>query len=345
MPSTKTLKHLLSVVIMSLGFATTAGAQTTVRISYQPLYWALPFFIASEKSYWKEVGLVPEFSVFPAGPQQIAALQSWDLGGTGSPPAVLGAVRFGLLSAAIGTDESAVTLTMARAGEAEKILNNPASLKGQQLLVTTNSTGKFSALACLKKFGLTRNDVQIVNLAPTQLISAYSNGNGTLAASWAPFAYVLLDKAGAVEICNGQQAGAYVTSSFVVHPDFATKEPAAVAKALAVYLRGVAWQRKNRAETIAYLKRFNENHGVSLSDKFLDIDHDRRKTFTLSEQLQIFDRTAGAATVEKWHNDLAAYLVSTGTITAAPDPNAFLTDRFLKIIDGDPKLRAFVNED
>ncbi len=102
---------------------------------------------------------------------------------------------------------------------------------------------------------MTRDDVQIVNLAPAQLISAYSNGNGTLAASWAPFVYVLQDKAGAKEICNGQVANAFVTSSFVVSPEFAKAHPDTVAKALAVYLRAVAWQKKNRAGTLAYLKK------------------------------------------------------------------------------------------
>lgn len=329
--------------ILAVSSPITGARAEAVRISYQPLYWALPFYIASELGYWKEVGIEPEFSVFPAGPQQIAALQSWDLGGTGGPPAVLGGVRLGLQSIAIGTDESAVTATVARAAEADAILKNPGMLKGKQLLVTTNSTGEFSALACLKKFGLTRDDVQIVNLAPAQLISAYSNGNGTLAASWAPFVYVLQDKAGAKEICNGQMANAFVTSSFVVSPEFAKTKPDTVAKALAVYLRAVAWQKKNRAGTLAYLKKFNEKNGVSLSEHFLEIDHDRRKTFTLAEELSIFDRSKGPATVDKWNDDLAAYLVSTGTLKEVPDAKTYLDDKFLKMIDNDPKLRAFAN--
>jgi NitT/TauT family transport system substrate-binding protein len=338
----RSIAALVAVIIASTGFGAGAFAES-LRVSYQPLYWALPFYIASEKGYWKEVGLEPEFSVFPAGPQQIAAMQSWDLGGTGGPPAVLGAVRLGLLSIAIGTDESAVTATVARAADADAILKDPSSLKGKQLLVTTNSTGEFSALACLKKFGLTRDDVQIVNLAPAQLISAYSNGNGTLAASWAPFVYVLQDKAGAKEICNGQLANAFVTSAFIVTPEFAKARPETVAKALAVYLRAVTWQKKNRAETIAYLRKFNEKHGVSLSDHFLEIDHDRRKTFTLAEELKIFDRSAGPATVDKWNEELAVYLVGTGTLKEIPDPKTYLDDRFLKMIEKDPKLRAFAN--
>lgn len=338
----RSLASLAAVIVASAGFSVGAFAEP-LRVSYQPLYWALPFYIASEKGYWKEVGLEPEFSVFPAGPQQIAAMQSWDIGGTGGPPAVLGAVRLGLLSIAIGTDESAVTATVARAAEADAILKDPSSLKGKQLLVTTNSTGEFSALACLKKFGLSREDVQIVNLAPAQLISAYSNGNGTLAASWAPFVYVLQDKAGAKEICNGQLANAFVTSAFIATPEFAKAHPEIVAKALAVYLRAVTWQKKNRTETIGYLKKFNEKHGVSLSDHFLEIDHDRRKTFTLTEELKIFDRSVGPAIVDKWNEELAAYLVGTGTLKEIPDPKTYLDDRFLKMIEKDPKLRAFAN--
>ena len=42
-----------------------------IKVSYQPaLYWALPFFVASEKNWWAEVGLKPVFSTFPAGVPQ-----------------------------------------------------------------------------------------------------------------------------------------------------------------------------------------------------------------------------------------------------------------------------------
>jgi ABC-type nitrate/sulfonate/bicarbonate transport system substrate-binding protein len=336
------LATFATAVAASICLATGTYAEP-VRVSYQPLAWALPFYIATEKGYWKDVDLEPEFSVFPAGAQQIAAAQSWDLGGTGGPPAVLGSVRVGLLTIAIATDESAVTGMVAHADDADAILKNPASLKGKQLLVTTNSTGEFSTLACLKKLGLTHDDMQIVNLAPAQLVSAFSNGNGTLGASWAPFLYVLQDKSDAKEICNGQQADAFVTSNFVVAPEYAKAHPEIVAKSLAVYLRAVAWQRTHRDEAITYLKQFNEKNGVSLSQHFVEIDFDRRKTFTLSEELKIYDRGAGRATVDKWSDDLAAYLVGTGTLKAVPDAKSYLDDHFLKMIDSDPKLQAFAN--
>jgi hypothetical protein len=54
--------------------APAALAQTAIGVSYQPsLYWALPFHYANVKGWWKEVGLTPTFSTFPAGAPQIAA--------------------------------------------------------------------------------------------------------------------------------------------------------------------------------------------------------------------------------------------------------------------------------
>ena len=98
------------IVMAAGGAATGAQAQTTeIKISYQPaLFWSLPFYVAAEKGWYAEVGLKPVFSTFPAGVPQIAAsaAKSWDVGGTGSVPATLAAVRYNLLTIGISTEES-----------------------------------------------------------------------------------------------------------------------------------------------------------------------------------------------------------------------------------------------
>ena len=63
-----------------------AQAPTAIGVSYQPaLYWSLPFWIADQRGWWREAGLAPNFSTFPAGPPQVAAAaaRTWDVGGTG----------------------------------------------------------------------------------------------------------------------------------------------------------------------------------------------------------------------------------------------------------------------
>src|SRR5450631_3827240 len=154
-------KQLLVAVIAAFAIGTAqAQAIEEINVSYQPaLYWSLPFYIASEKNWWAELGLKPTFSTFPAGVPQIAASasKSWDVGGTGSVPAVLGAVRFNLLTIGITNDESRANAMLVRGDKFDAIKADPQLLKGQRLLLTTNSTVNYAARKCLTKFGLAQN--------------------------------------------------------------------------------------------------------------------------------------------------------------------------------------------
>jgi ABC-type nitrate/sulfonate/bicarbonate transport system substrate-binding protein len=342
----KALLRLAAVAIVVTLSTLQADAQTKVGVSYQPaLYWSLPFYVATEKGLWKDVDIDPQFSTFPAGAPQIAAApsRSWDVGGTGSPPAVLGASRFNILTIGIANDESAVTLLVARSSDAAQIEKTPALLKGKEILLSTNSTGEYAAISCLKKLGLSLSDMKVVNLGPAQEIAAFSNGNGAVAAAWAPYGYRLQEKAGAKPICNGKQAGVVVGASLVSRADYAKEHPSEVAKVLAVYLRSVVWQKKNKAETMRYMKAFYAQGGVNLSDQFIEEDYDSRPIYDLAEQLELFDRHGGPSKADQLHTALAEYLQSTGTIAAIPNPNNYITDQFLKRIDADPKLHAFAN--
>ncbi|MEP9352223.1 ABC transporter substrate-binding protein [Xanthobacter sp. KR7-65] len=349
MPSrSPTLARAFLAAGLALAAALPATARAeTVNISYQPaLYWSLPFYIATERGWWKEVGIEPSFSTFPAGPQQIAAApsKSWDIGGTGSPPAVLGAVRFNLLTIALADDQSDTAWVAARAKDADAILKDPSTLKGKEILLTTNSTGHYAAVACLKKMGLGPNDVRVVNLGPAQAIAAYSSGNGAIAAAWPPFSYTLQEKADTKTLCTGRDGGAAVTAAVVVRADYAQEHPEMVAKVLAVYLRSIAWQKKHRAETMQYMKKFYPEGGTTLSDHFIEIDYDKRPIYTLDEQLKLFDRSKGLSVMDTWHTDLAEYLKSTGTLQKTPDAKDYITDKYLKMIADDPKLRAFATD-
>src|SRR5689334_6519810 len=110
----------LFIWTLALAAGTAAAQQPTqeIRVSYQPaLYWSLPYYIATEKGWWQELGLRPAFSTFPAGVPRTAASAStcWDAGGAGSVPAILGAARSQLQalgSVAISAVRTASTVVM-----------------------------------------------------------------------------------------------------------------------------------------------------------------------------------------------------------------------------------------
>src|SRR5262245_16778038 len=71
------IRKLAVAALILVAGAPAALTQTAIKVSYQPaLYWSLPYFVASEKGFWTEAGLKPEFSTFPAGAPQVAAAQA-----------------------------------------------------------------------------------------------------------------------------------------------------------------------------------------------------------------------------------------------------------------------------
>lgn len=347
MRGARLIAAIAGFTIASTLVASAAQAQTSINVSYQPsVYWALPYYIATEKGWWKDVGLKENFSIFPAGAPQVAAAQakSWDVGGTGSVPAVLGAARFGLLTIGVTNDESKANVLMVSGPKFDAVKKDPMSIKGQRILLTTNSTGDYAVRSCLTKFGIAFNDVQFVNLGQAQIISAITSNNGDLVGVWAPNNYTLEEKAGAKTLCSGADAGAVIPGTLVVRAEYAKEHPKEVASYLAVYLRSWGWAKSHQDEARVILKKFYAEGGVDISDQAAQKEFALRPVFTLNEQLEIMDRSKGTSKVDHWFGDIAKFMVSTGTLPKEPDTKSFITDQYMKMVAADPKLKAFATE-
>ena len=336
-------------VSLVLGVSSAAHAQalTPIKVSYQPsLYWALPFHVATEKGWWKEVGLAPEFSTFPAGVPQIAASAagSWDVGGTGSVPAVLGHVRFGIKTIGVSNDESAANGLVGSAKAAAEFARDPAAaLRGKTITLTQNSTADFAVQSCLKKYGLKKSDVVMKNMGQAEIISALSSNNSDLAGMWAPNTYTVEEKAGAKMLCSGKDGGARVPGALIARGDYAKQNPQNVAKFLAVYLRAWSWMNANRPEALRMMKDFYAKGGVSVSDAAMNKEFETRPTFNLAQQLKSMERTGGNANsvVDGWFTELAGFMRETGAVQQVPAEADFVTDEYLRMVQADPKLRDF----
>jgi len=324
-----------------------AQAADPIKVSYQPaVYWALPYYVATEKHFWTEVGLEPEFSTFPAGAPQVAAAQakSWDVGGLGSVPAVLGAARFGLLTIGITNDESKANVLMVRGDKYEAVKKDPSIIKGQKILLTSNSTGDYAVQACLKKWGIAKTDVQLVNLGQAQIISAITSNNGDLAGVWAPNMYTLAEKGGAKLLCSGYDAGAVVPGALVTRPDFAKDKPDLVAKYLSVYLRAWAWIKAHPKEAREMMKTFYAQGGVEISEEGMESEFADRPVFSLDEQLANMDRSADKSKVDTWFGNIGEFMKSVGTISEVPDSKSYIDDAYMKKVGAEPALKVMATK-
>jgi len=334
------------IAFVAGGPAASAQQLTEIKISYQPaVYWALPFYAAQEKGWYAELGLKPVFSTFPAGVPQIAASasKSWDVGALGSVPATLGAARYSLLTIGISNDESDGNGIVAVPKAADAVQKNPASVKGQTIVLTANSTGDYAVQSCLAKWGLKKSDVTIKSMGQAEIMSAMSSGNADLGGLWAPNTYTMEEKTGAKQICSGKDAGAAVPGAIIVRADYAKEHPENVAKFLAVYLRAWKWLNAHQPEAIAMMKKFYDQGGVTISEASMKKEFSTRPTYDLAGQLKIMRRAGGASEVDGWFQKIGAFMQANGTFAQAPAPDKFITDEYMKRVDADPKLKAYAN--
>ena len=257
---------------------------------------------------------------------------------------MLGAARFDIVTIGITNNESAGNAMMARADEIAEIRANPEVLKGERLLVTTNSTGEYASAACIESFGLNYpDDIEVVNLNQQEIISAFATGTGKVAGLWAPNIYTLEARANSELLCSGQDAGAIVPGALIARRDYAEANPEMVAKFLAVFLRGVNYIRNNNDEAVDMMADFYALTGVELPEKFLQREIDTRPMFNLDEQLEIMNKSDGESTVEEWFGGLGSYMTSTGTLQEMLEPASFVEPKYMQLVADTPELADFAN--
>ncbi|MDR3521869.1 MAG: ABC transporter substrate-binding protein [Acidocella sp.] len=349
----RTICAALTVVaplaITPLGARAADSGAFPLAIAQQPQRWALEWYIATKEGWWKDVGIDPTMTTFTAGPPEIAAgaSGSWEVGGAGDLPSMLGAAKYGLTTIAIADSEAAIITLMATKDKADAYLHNPSLIKGKTIPETSNSTGEWGAAACLeKKFGLKPSEYHFVNLSPPEINAAVSSGRYDLAQVWSPNVYILESAIGAKVICNAAQVGVPITSNIFATQAFATAHPEIVAKFLAVYLRAIAWEREHPQEAVADLGEFFNSVGVKIPPAYLAQELHARPAYTLDEQLKIFGaNTAGTPEIVDWWNQLGTFMQSVSIVSETPPASQFATDKYLQMIAADPKLRAFANDD
>jgi len=255
---------------------------------------------------------------------------------------VLGAARYNLLTIGLTNDESAGNALVAAAPKADGYTKNPQSIKGETIVLTANSTGDYAVQSCLAKWGLKKADVTIKSMGQAEIISAMSSKNADLGGLWAPNIYTMEEKEGAKVICSGKDTGTVIPGALVVRADYAKEQPQNVAKFLAVYLRAWKWMNAHRPEAIVLMKKFYDLGGVSISQASMEKEFDTRPTFDLAGQLKI--RKGGETSdVDKWMNQIAEFMKSTGTLPEPPQASRYVTDEYMRMVDSDPKLKEFAN--
>jgi len=332
---------ILLVVIVGAGFSTVVFSQTKdlplVRASHQPCMHALPTILATNFGWWDEIGIKVSFHYFVSGMPQVEAGQAgeWDVGAIGTVPCLFAGIKYKQPLIAISNDESVTNNLMVRPDAFTTWLKDPKKdLKGKTFLVSTISTVHYAVVAYLKKIGLSENDVKIVHMEQSAILSAFLSGQGDVAQTWAPFNYMMEEK-GMKVLSHGKDAGVVIPGGVVATKKFADEKPELVAKWLEGYMRGIDFMIDNPREAAKHLgKYYREKCGINLSDEVCLKEFELRPLFRTKQQIKMYERKGGKmSTVDKWMDDLAQYFVEVKKIDQKPDPKTYINDKFLMMVD------------
>jgi NitT/TauT family transport system substrate-binding protein len=307
------------------------------------VYWALPIYVAEEMGFFVYQGLQVSYEVYPSGGPQVEAAvegKAWDIGAGGVVPNIIGGLN-DIETIGISNDESETNALVGTAAWP------PSPDTNVTITVTPNSTAHFVVAECLVKDGL--NSSLLTFDDPASVLEALTpDANGLTTFNygglWAPDLYLFLENTpGSAVLCSGRDVGVTVPGGIMVRKAFGEENSKTVAKVLAAWFRAIEFMKDgaNRAQVLSYMETYYAIYNVSISQAAMEKEIDLRPIHALDEQLYLFKRENVNSTVDIWYRDVGLFMEEAGAIQANPDPESYITDKYLQLVREDSNLRAF----
>lgn len=222
-----------------------AFAQEKVRIfSGTDEHW-VPLQVAKAKGYFSAEGLNVELTVFTTGATATEAFRAGrgDFISAGDLPSV----AMWKTHAAIGiAPMSSDTEIFGIAGKKE--INSPRDLRGRKVATRMGSTGEFLLYRYLESGGVSPSEVNIMDLAPPEMVISLVHGDIDAFAWLAPFTTRAINTGKGLKLITSAKGLANNRIVLNVTPAFAKSNPDAVRKVLRAVERATQFVRRNPEE-------------------------------------------------------------------------------------------------
>ena len=181
------------------------SAKTTkIRLAFPTWVGYVPLYIAQEKGFFKKYGLDVELSVIEGLGERKMALSGGQLDGV----AISGDSLVNLKSE--GMDVKLVYMLDNSNGSdgicAKKSIKSPKDLKGKRIAVEENMCEHFFLLKVLEQYGLSADDVKIVNMNTADAGAAYVAGEVDACVVYEPY----------VSQCKKRGANTFLTDEYKI---------------------------------------------------------------------------------------------------------------------------------
>jgi NitT/TauT family transport system substrate-binding protein len=270
--------------------------------------------LADAKGMWKEHGLDAKTSVFTNGPLQIDALGTGDL-------------DFGYIGPGafwLPAEGKAKVIAMNTLGNADRVIAQPgvtsmADLRGKTIGVPQGTSGDMILTLALKKAGMTKNDVKVVNMDAATIVSAFVSKKIDAAGFWYPAISTIKTKEPQlVELAKDKDFADTVAfpTAFVASNTAVTQDKATVQKVIAVLREAIEYRSAHLDEAIKDTAKM-----LGLDEAQIKADAANSDIISLAD----LDKYTQDGTIAKWLKGMNDYFVEAGELKAPVDPSTYYT--------------------
>lgn len=240
-----TLRSLALVVGLAASLNALAAEKVRLAINLSPIS-ALPL-IAQNKGYFQQQGLEVAIANFTSGRQALETVLGGgaDIATAAESPVTAATFAKQKVALVARMEYSELKTLVAAPG-----YKTPADLKGKRLGYTAGTGSEVYTHELLKRIGLTKNDVTLVNLRPQDMVAAAASNSIDAYNIWEPHVAngrkALGDKAKLLSLDNVYAE----TFNVVATDDYAKKNPKVLVAFLKALLDAERWLKANREDAI-----------------------------------------------------------------------------------------------
>lgn len=241
---------------------TTAKAQADfnpihLRIAYMPNMGSASAIIAArDGGFFDKVGITVDLVQFQGGPAEIAAMASGDIDIS----------QIGHGAHALCIEGQAQIFGLDLYGKSDEVMANKAKgiekiedLKGKTIAVTAGTSSEIVLDLALQKAGMTRGDMELVEMDANGAVTAMVGGKVDACATWSPSTNIIREKMGDNVITLAGNADFFdqvaFPGSFIVTDAFAKDNRDAVVRFYGAVLKAMDYRKENVEEVCRWLAK------------------------------------------------------------------------------------------
>jgi len=292
-----------------------SSAPASITVAYMPnMGGASSLAVAQQQGYFKKAGLNVQLDNFQTGPAELDAMASGTVNIAYIGPGAIFLAMKGkakvILVDSISMGDSIVVAPHSG-------VRTVADLKGKSVLVPVGTTGEIILYEALHSAGLSLDDVNMINTAPSAQVPAFLSNRAPIMAGWDPNTTEAMSRLPGSHILVSDHTyfpNVSLPDVWTVSNQFAIAHPNTVKRFVGAILQAMNYKTKHMSQTVSWTSQLTNVPGPLLQQTISSAVWP-----TKSQILQ--DYKSGA--VKSWFDSLAKTFVAMKTLPSVPKYSSY----------------------